>query len=96
MSRGVVKRRGGSLVIGRWIADRQSITVQTDDPALRSASDQILKTAQPIPVHGADRFEFPTQAERQIEAPATIKYLALFALELEALGYVVEPEEEAD
>jgi hypothetical protein len=68
--------------------------VETNDPALQSASDQILHTPQRIPLHGAERREFVTQGDTLTEAPSTIKYLALFALELEQRGFVLEPDEE--
>jgi hypothetical protein len=81
-------------VVGRWQADVQSIIVETDDPELRRIADEILKTPQTIPVHGAEHLEFATQAEPVVEPPSTIKYLALFALELEARGFDLEAEEE--
>jgi hypothetical protein len=91
---GAIRRRGDGRVIGRWRADISSIAVETDDPELRRASDEILRTPQRIPVHGAEHFEFVTQAEPVLDAPSTVKYLALFALELEERGFVVEPDEE--
>ncbi len=94
MQTGVIRRQGSPLVIGHWRADGSSIIVDTEDPVLRSASDQILHTPKAIPVHGADRFEFATTAEPLVEAPSTVKYLALFALELEELGYRLEPDED--
>jgi hypothetical protein len=81
-------------VLGRWRADVRSILVETNDPELRRASDEILRTPQRIPVHGTEHYEFATQAEPVLDAPSTIKYLALFALELEGRGYIVEPDEE--
>ena len=93
MQPGVIRRRGDSSVLGRWRADAGSIVVDTNDPALRNASDQILRTPQRIPVHGAERREFATHGDTQTEAPSTIKYLALVALELEQRGYVLEPDE---
>lgn len=93
MQTGVIRRQDDSSVLGRWRADAGSIVVDTDDAALRSASDQILRTPQRIPIHGPERQEFATRGETLIEAPSTIKYLALFALELEQRGYVLEPDE---
>ncbi len=94
MQSGVIRRRGVDRVVGRWRADVRSIIVETDDPELRSASDAILRTPQRIPVHGAEHLEFATQAEPVLDAPSTVKYLALFALEMEERGFVVEPDEE--
>ena len=94
MQRGAVRKRGMRRVIGHWRADARSIVVDTEDPDLRRAADEILGSPQTIPVHGPDRFEFVTQAEAVIEQPSRIKYLALFALELEARGFELEPEEE--
>ncbi len=81
-------------MIGRWRADIHSIVVETDDPELRRATDEILTTPQMIPVHSPERFEFAIQAETVVEPPSKIKYLALFALELEGRGFELEPEEE--
>jgi hypothetical protein len=94
MQTGIIRKRGSPRILGRWRADGQSIIVDTDDPALRSASDQILRTPQQIPIHGAERHEFAAHAESLIETPSTIKYLALFALELEERGFVPEVDEE--
>ncbi len=94
MQTGVIRRRGSPQVIGQWRADGASIVVETEDPLLRSASDRILRTPKTIPVHGPDRFEFATPAKPHVETPSTIKYLALFALELEEQGYEMEPDEE--
>ena len=94
MQTGVIRRRDSSGVLGRWRADAGSIVVETNDPALQSASAQILHTPQRIPLHGAERREFATQGESLTEAPSTIRHLALFALELEQRGFVLEPDEE--
>jgi len=94
MQTGVIRKQGIPLVIGRWRADGSSIIVDTEDPVLRAASDQILHTSKAIPVHGAARFEFATSGEPLIETPSTVKYLALFALELEERGFVLEPDED--
>ena len=94
MQRGIIRRRGQTQVIGRWQADLHSIVVETEDPELKKAAEAILKTPQTIPVHAPEHFEFAAQAEPVIEAPSKIKYLALFALELEERGFEVEPEEE--
>jgi hypothetical protein len=93
MQTGVIRRCDNLCILGRWHADAGSIVVETTDPALRSASDEILHTPQRIPVHGAERQEFVTHGETRIEAPSTIKYLALFALELEQRGFVLEPDD---
>lgn len=94
MQRGIIRRRGQPRAIGRWQADIRSIVVETEDPELRRAADQILGTPLTIPVHSPEHFEFATEAEAVVEAPATIKYLALFALELEERGFEMEPEDE--
>ena len=96
MQEGIIRRRGNSQAIGRWRADVESIVVETDDPALRQATDEILRTPQTIPVHAPEHLEFATQAESVVDPPSRIKYLALFALELEQRGFEVEPEEEED
>jgi len=94
MQTGIIRKRDDPRVIGKWRADGHSIVVDTDDPALRSASDEILRTPQRIPIHGADRREFATPAESLIQVPSALKYLPLFALEMEQLGFLVEPDEE--
>jgi hypothetical protein len=94
MQQGDIRRRGSSQVIGRWRADLQSITVETDDPDLRMAADEVLGTPQAIPVHAPERLPGLSQAEPAVETPARIRYLALFALELEARGFELVPEEE--
>ena len=94
MQRGAIRRRGSRQVIGRWRADVHSIVVETDDPGLRQAADEILRTPQTIPVHAPEHLEFATQAEPLVDPPSKIKYLALFALELEERGFELEPEEE--
>lgn len=94
MQRGIIRRRGQTQVIGRWQADIHSIVVETDDPELRRAADEVLKTPQTIPVHAPEHFEFAAPAEPVTEAPTKIRYLALFALELEERGFEVEPDEE--
>ena len=93
MQKGVIRRRDSSCVLGRWRADAHCIISDTNDPTLRSACDQILHTPQRIPIHGPERREFATQGVSLTEAPSTIKYLALFALELERRGFVLEPDE---
>ena len=94
MQTGVVRSRDSSCVLGRWYADAGSIVVETKDPALRHVSDQILQTPQRIPIHSAERLEFVTDGESLTEAPSAIRYLALFALEMEQRGFVLEPDEE--
>ena len=94
MQRGAIRKRGSRQVIGYWRADAHSIGVDTEDPDLRRAADEILGSPQTIPVHAPERFEFATQAEAVVEPPSRIKYLALFALELESRWFELEPEEE--
>lgn len=94
MQKGFIRRRGTTQVIGRWRADLHSITIETDDPELRRASDEVLGTPQSIPVHAPERLPGLSQAESVVEPPARIKYLALFALELEQRGFELEPEED--
>ncbi len=94
MQKGTIRRQGKREQIGRWRADLHSIVVETEDPDLRRAADDILKTPQTIPVHPPERFEFAGQAQPVSEVPSRIKYLALFALELEERGFEIEPDEE--
>ena len=94
MRKGIIRRRGKPQVIGRWQADLHSIVVETEDPELRKAADEILKTPQTIPVHAPERYAGLSFSQDVIEPPAKLKYLALFAMELEARGFEVEPEEE--
>ena len=94
MQKGIIRRRGTTQVIGRWQADPKTITVETDDPELNKAAGEVLGTPQTIPVHAPERLPGLSQAEPVVEAPARIKYLALFALELEERGFELEPEEE--
>ena len=96
MQEGIIRRQGSGQAIGRWRADVNSIVVETDDPELRQAADEILRTAQTIPVHAPEHLEYAAQAEVLVDSPSRIKYLALFALELEQRGFEVEPEEEED
>ncbi len=94
MQKGFIRRRGTTQVIGRWRADLHSITIETDDPELRRVSDEVLGTPQSIPVHAPELLPGLSQAEPVVEAPARIKYLALFALELEQRGFEVVPEDD--
>jgi hypothetical protein len=94
VQKGIIRRRGETRTIGRWQADLQSIVVETVEPELRSATDEILSRPQAIPVHGAERYEFAGVAEPVVETPSAIKYLALFALEMEERGFEVIPEED--
>jgi len=94
MQMGSIRKRGCNQAIGRWRADAMSIVVETEDPELRRATDDILGKPQTIPVHAPEHFEFATDAEAVMESPSKIKYLALFALELEERGFELEPEEE--
>jgi len=94
VQKGVIRRRGTTQVIGRWRADLSSITIETDDPELRRVSDEILGSPQRIPVHAPERLPGLSLAQPVVEPPARIKYLALFALEIEARGFDLEPEDE--
>ena len=94
VQRGAIRKRGSGQAIGSWRADAYSIVVDTEDADLRRAADEILGTPQTIPVHAPERFEFAIQAESVVEPPSKIKYLALFALELEERGFELEPEQE--
>lgn len=95
MQQGAIRRCGEGRQIGRWRADAQAIVVQTEDPALRGAAEAILATPQYIPVHGAEHFEFPVTAETVVATPSRIGLLALFALEMEARGFELVPDEAA-
>jgi hypothetical protein len=94
VQKGYIRRRGTPQIIGRWQADLHSITVETDDSALRKAAGEVLGMPQTIPVHAPERLPGLSQSEPVVEAPARIKYLALFALELEARGFEIEPDED--
>jgi len=94
MKKGVIRKRGRPQVIGRWQADLHSIVVETEDPELRKATDEVLKTPQKIPIHAPERYAGLSFSEDVIEPPAKLKYLALFAMEMEERGFEVEPEEE--
>ena len=60
----------------------------------REAADSVLTMPQIIPVHAAERFEFAGQAAPMVRTPSTIQLLALFALEMEARGFEVRPDEQ--
>ncbi len=94
MPEGSIYRSGGSRAVGRWSADSTSFQIETDDPELKRAADEILTHPQAVPVHGADRFEFAAEAVPVVERPASVRYLALVALELETRGFTMEPDEE--
>ncbi len=94
MKKGVIRRRGSPHVIGQWRADIHSIVVETEDAELQRAADEVLTTAQSIPVHAPERYPGLSFSEEVIEPPAKLKYLALFAMELEERGFELEPEEE--
>jgi cobalamin biosynthesis protein CobT len=96
MKKGIIRRRGSPDEIGRWRADLRSLVVETEDAELRGAADEILKTPQSIPVHAAERHAGLSYSEDVVESPAKLKYLALFALEMEERGFEVEPDEEDD
>lgn len=94
MATGTIRKRGSPLILGRWLADTHAITVETDDAHLRAAVDSVLGTPQTIPVHAPERFEFAGPATPMERTPSTIQFLALFALELEARGFEVFPDDE--
>ena len=94
MQRGTVKRRGGSQVIGHWQADLESIVLETEEPELRNAADEILKKPQTIPIHAAEHYEYAGGAVPLVDTPSSIKFLALFALEMEERGFELEPEDD--
>lgn len=96
MKKGTIRRRGSAEPIGRWRADLQSLVVDTEDAELRRAADEVLKTPQSIPVHAAERHAGLSYSEDVVEPPAKLKYLALFALEMEARGFEVDPDEDED
>ncbi len=96
MKKGTIRRRGSSETIGRWKADLHSLVVETEDADLRRAADEVLKSPQSIPVHAAERHAGLSYSEDVIEAPAKLKYLALFALEMEERGFEVDPDEDDD
>jgi hypothetical protein len=92
MQQGKITRAG--IVVGTWRADERSLAVESDDAELRQAAAEIVTRARPIPVHGPEHYQFAAEAVPVVEAPATVKYLALVALELEARGYTMEPDDE--
>ncbi len=94
MQQGTIRRKGSAEVIGRWRADERAIVVETEEPELKRTSEEILGQEQAIPVHGPEHHEFVGKAEPFVARPSTIKFLALFALEMEERGYELEPEEE--
>lgn len=96
MKTGIIRRRGQSEVIGRWKADLHSLVVETEDAELRRAAHEVLKTPQSIPVHAPERHAGLSYSEDVVEAPAKLKYLALFALEMEERGFEVEPDQDED
>jgi len=75
MKKGIIRRRGSVQKIGEWRADLNSLMVETEDPDLRKAADEILKTPQSIPVHAAERHAGLSYSEQVIEPPAKLKYL---------------------
>jgi segregation and condensation protein B len=96
MKTGLIRRRGKKEIIGTWRADAHSLVVETEDVELRRAADEILKTPQTIPVHAPEHYDGTSLAVPVVEAPAKLKYLALFALEMEERGFEVQPDEEED
>jgi hypothetical protein len=95
MKKGIIRRRGSPGVVGQWRADLHSLVVETEDPELRRAADEVLKTPQSIPVHAPERHAGLSYSQDVVEAPAKLRYLALFAMEMEGRGFEVEPEEDA-
>ncbi len=93
MQQGTIRRKGSVQVIGWWRADEQAIVVDTQEPELKRAAEEILGREQAIPIHGPEHHEFVGQAEPFVARPSAIKFLALFALEMEQRGFEVEPEE---
>jgi hypothetical protein len=96
MKKGTIRRKGKKDVIGQWQADAHSLVVETEDVELRKAADEILKTPQTIPVHAPEHHDGTSLAVPVVEPPAKLKYLALFALEMEERGFEVQPDEEED
>ncbi len=94
MQQGGIREKASGRLIGRWRADEHAIAVETDEPNLKRVAAEVLGQAQVIPIHGPEHHEFVGEAEPLMERPSTIKFLALFALEMEGRGYVVEPGEE--
>jgi hypothetical protein len=94
VERGTIRRSGSATTIGTWTADTGGISVTTEDADLREAADSVLSTPQVIPVHAAERFEFVGVADTVVRAPSAIQFLALFALEMEARGFELLPDEE--
>ncbi len=95
MQRGTIRRKGSPQILGQWRADEHAIVVETTEPELKRIAEEILGQEQAIPVHGPERHEFVGQAEPFVGRPSTIKFLALFALEMEQRGFEVAPEEDA-
>jgi hypothetical protein len=93
MQTGIIRRRGERVVIGRWRADCRAIVVETEDSSLRAISAAILSTPQTIPVHAPERHEFASPAVSMTVAPSQERYLALVALELEAKGFEMIPDD---
>ncbi len=91
MPRGTIRRRGGSVTIGTWRADADSLTVETADADLRRTADRILATPLSIPQHPAGKFVPADESTAAFEPPAKQKYLLLFLAEMEAAGYELEP-----
>ena len=96
MKKGTIRRRGKKEIIGTGRADQESLVVETEDAELRKAADEILKTPQTIPVHAPEHYDGTSFAVPVVEPPAKLKYLALFAMEMEERGFEVEPDEEDD
>ena len=96
MKKGTIRRRGKPGVVGQWRADAHSLVVETEDAELRKAADEILKTPQTIPVHAPEHYDGTSFSVPVVEPPAKLKYLALFAMEMEERGFEVQPDEEED
>ena len=94
MPSGVIRRRGSAGVVGTWRADVRSLTVETDDPDLRRAADEVLSTPQMIPQKPDQEWVRSGRETSTYEPPSSQRYLILFALEMESRGYEVEPAED--
>lgn len=90
MPHGVIRKQGGSAVVGTWRADLTSLTVETADGELRKTADRILTTPILIPHHPAQEFVPADADSAAYEPPARQRYLLLFMSEMESAGYELE------
>src|SRR3990172_8518075 len=74
---------GGSAVLGGRDGGCRAAQGRRRDP-------------QDAPVHPPEHYDGTSFAVPVVEPPAKLKYLALFALEMEERGFEVEPDEEED